>query len=287
MPWIVLAAAIVLALSAQAGAETPPGRSAGCGGTAALPARLELEVAGTRRHALVAAPRGYDPAIPHHLVFAFHGRTNTATQARQYFRLEPAARAPTIFVYPEALRAADGRFAWSDPHDPPGRLRDYALFDALLDGMAASFCIDPGAVFVAGHSLGASFASSLACARGDRIRGVVAVAGGIVPSKCVGQVGAVLIHNPRDALVPIAEGRRALDTFLAQNGLAGERPDPVGIGGIACRRYGPDPDGNPVLWCQHDEDGTNGRRPSARPYPHTWPAGAGEIAMTFFEDLAD
>jgi poly(3-hydroxybutyrate) depolymerase len=49
-----------------------------------------------------------------------------------------------------------------------------------------------------GHSLGASFANSLACARTDRFRAVAAVAGGITPSDCLREVAALLLHNRRD-----------------------------------------------------------------------------------------
>ena len=105
---------------------------------------------------------------------AFHGRTNNNAQVRAYYGLEQPTGDPTIFVYPLALRQADGTFSWSNPGDKPDSLRDYALFDTIVATFAQDYCIDPDRIFVVGHSLGASFVNSLACARGDLI-GVSAV----------------------------------------------------------------------------------------------------------------
>jgi len=38
----------------------------------------------------------------------------------------------TIFIYPAGLIAADGKISWYTSKDPRDRLRDFALFDALL-----------------------------------------------------------------------------------------------------------------------------------------------------------
>ena len=120
-----------------------------------------------------------------------------------------------------------------------------------------------------GHSLGASFANSLACARADRIRAVASVAGGIAPSDCSGTVAALLLHNPRDRAVPLSEGRRARDVLL------GHREDEWGngrIGAFECRRYG-DAE-NPLFWCLYGQDG--------RYYPHQWPEGGTRAIIEFF-----
>ena len=111
-------------------------------------------------------PSPYQRGRPYPLIVAFHGRTNTNAQARDYFGLEATASPPAIFVYPAGLRDASGQFTWSDPGDQSGALRDFALFDTIVSDLAERFCVDLDAVFVVGHSLGASFANSLACARG-------------------------------------------------------------------------------------------------------------------------
>jgi polyhydroxybutyrate depolymerase len=259
---------------ALGGAAVP---SSGCGATTP-PTPQTFEVGGRERQAIVVVPEDYRPDRPHAVIFAFHGRTNDNARARRYFSLEQASRRPTIYIYPAGLPDRSGRFTWSDPGDPPDALRDFALFDVILDRIASTHCIDLDAVYVVGHSLGASFANSLACARADQIRGLAAVAGGIAPSSCSGAVAALLLHNPHDQAVLLSEGERARDALLGQ---PADRVEPVRrrFAGFDCNRYGNAV--NPVLWCLHAQDFT--RR--GRFYPHQWPRGAAEAILTFFATL--
>jgi len=237
-------------------------------------------VGGRTRELITVLPASYRPAEPHALVIAFHGRTSSNAEARRYYGLERHARGPTIFVYPSALRAGGGGFGWSEPGDPPEALRDFALFDAVLALMARSYCIDPARIFAVGHSLGAWFVNSLGCARGDALRAIATVAGGISRSQCQGAVAALLFHNPKDRLVDFRHGLEARDRLRAQNGLASDGRR-VSLAGFACRRYGDAAAANPVVWCPHSRDRTR----SGRYYPHNWPAGTGAAVMAFFTSL--
>jgi polyhydroxybutyrate depolymerase len=251
----------------------------GCGRPSpAAPSSVEAH--GRTRELITVVPASYRPAEPHALVVAFHGRTNSNAEARRYYGLERHAREPTIFVYPGALRAPDGSFGWSEPGDPPGRLRDFALFDAVLALMARSYCIDPARIFAVGHSRGAWFVNSLGCARGDALRAIATLAGGISGSQCQGAVAALIFHNPKDRLVDFRHGLEARDRLRTQNGLAGEERG-LALAGFACRRYGDLAVANPVLWCPHGRDRTR----SGRYYPHNWPAGTGAAVMEFFTSL--
>jgi polyhydroxybutyrate depolymerase len=261
--------------TAPLGAAEP---SAGCGTPPQLPPQT-FEVGGQERRAIVVLPDDYRADRPHALIFAFHGRTNDHVRARRYFGLEQAPNGPTIHVYPAGLPDRTGRFTWADPGDPPDALRDFALFDAILDRIASDYCVGLDAVYVVGHSLGASFATSLACARADRIRGIAAVAGGIAPSDCSGEVAALLLHNPRDRAVPLSEGERARDALLGEPGDLLE-PLPRRFAGFDCNRYGNAV--NPLLWCLHGQDFT----PRGRFYPHQWPRGATATILRFFATLA-
>lgn len=272
---LIFAAFCTAGLAAADAISAEP--SSGCGAPPVRPPQT-FHVAGRERHALVVLPEAYRANRPHALVFAFHGRTNDNVRARRYFGLEEAANGSTIYVYPAALPDRTGRFAWADPGDPPDALRDYALFDVILDRIASAYCIDLGAVYVVGHSLGASFANSLACARAQLIRGVASVAGGIAPSGCSGAVAALLLHNPHDRAVPLSEGERARDILL---GRPADSATGVGrhIGAFGCRRYG-DPE-NPLFWCLHAQDVTA----RGRYYPHQWPEGAAQGIIEFFDLL--
>ncbi|HYD64856.1 hypothetical protein [Azospirillum sp.] len=237
-----------------------------------------VEVGGVRRDIITAVPPAYDPDHPHRLVVAFHGRTNSNADVRRYFDLERHAGEPTIFVYPSGRM--DGTI-WTAPGDRPGNLRDVTLFDAVLTEITAAYCIDRDAVFVVGHSLGGWFANSLACARGAVIRGLATVGGGVTRApRCSGPVAALVLHNPKDRQVPIAQGLSARTALREQNGLP-PGSVPAEPDRFACRRYGAEDAANPVLWCPHHDDvAYNGRY-----YPHQWPRGAGAAAMAFFDRL--
>ncbi len=275
---IVWLAAILLALAPAAWSAAP---SPGCGTSPLDPPLKAIEVDGRTREFITALPDGYDPSALHALVVAFHGRTTPNTQVRRYFGLEQAATRPTIVVYLAALVAADGKFSWYERGESGDRLRDYALFDALLNLFAETYCLDLDRVFVVGHSLGGSFANSLGCARGDVIRGVGTVAGRIWGSPCRGPAAAMIIHNPDDDLVPVARGVEARDSALAQNGLDVATVRACEPATLSCECYGPPDAADPVVWCPHSQDETR----SGRFYPHLWPDGGGEAIMEFFESL--
>ena len=272
---VIAASFAIIGLDLTAAEASTP--SPGCGSDESDKPEL-IAVNGRLRHAIVALPDDYTTDEPHVLVFALHGRTNNSTEARGYFGLESASIRPTIHVYPSGEVDESGRFTWWSHGEPAAALRDFALFDALLQAMSDGFCIDLDAVFVVGHSLGASFANSLACSRGDVIRGVASAAGGINPATCVGEVAVMLLHNPEDMAVPVSEGERARDVLLGPR-LTDRIERRRRIGAFECDQLRDEP--APVLWCLHDQSVT--RR--GRHYPHRWPSGMGEAIALFIAEL--
>ena len=270
----------MLVTTTSCGADETGSRSQGCGRAAPATPPVSIEVGGRTREFISVVPESYDPGVSHRLIFAFHGRTTPNTRVRKYYRIEQNSKVPTIFVYPAGLIAADGKYSWYERSDPRDRLRDFALFDALLAKFSSSYCIDRERVFAVGHSLGASFANSLGCARGSVIRGVGTVAGRIWDIKCSGPAAAMIMHNPNDNLVPVSRGLRARDWALAQNGL---KPPalPCEPRDLNCECYGPPGTPNPVVWCPHTQD-LNHR---GKFFPHLWPKEAGAAIMDFFDSL--
>lgn len=258
-------------------------RSAGCDQPPPASSVTSLSVAGRNRTLIAAVPEGYTATTPQRLVIAFHGRTSSNAEVRRYFGLEHSPQAQTestIFLYPSGLRSGD-HYSWSDPGDPANALRDYAFFDALLRTYARAYCLDLSEVYVVGHSLGAWFANSLACARGEQIRGAATLGGSVSGQNCQGDVAAMLLHNPDDGLVPISRGRAARDLYLLQNELTDLRPTASEPHAFNCQRYGAANETNPVLWCPHPFDLSY----SGRYYPHNWPPGTGQVIMAFFNSL--
>ncbi|MGL4611406.1 MAG: S-layer homology domain-containing protein [Trueperaceae bacterium] len=244
--------------------------SSGCGKSSE--ALRELQSSGVTRSVITALPEAYDAFKPHQLIFAFHGRTSDNAEVQRYYGLEPNPN--SILVYPRGLGDSSG-FSWGDGET----VTDVRLFDDLLETYASTYCVDLAKVFVVGHSLGASYTTSLGCVRGDRIRAVAALGGGISENVCKSRVAAMILHNPEDNLVPVSEGERARNTFLEQNGLPLE-PLPSEPNVFNCSRYGSDGNLYPVIWCLQPVSTAFGEY-----YPHTWPQGLGTAILDFFGTL--
>ena len=250
--------------------------SSGCDASAPAPLPDHLLVDGRERALLVTAPRA--ATTPHDLVIAFHGRTNDAARARDYFGLDEAMPGAVI-VYPSALPAGPGSFAWNEPGDPITAQRDVALVEAIIAAVGAARCVDLERVLVVGHSLGAYFANDLACHHTHLVRAVASVAGGVRGERCAGGSAALLLHHPDDRLVPIAEGERARDAFLVANGITVTvAASPAPLAGLRCQRY--DDADHPVLWCQHGSTAT-----ASSADPHGWPEAAATAIAAFFGSL--
>lgn len=255
--------------------------SSGCYAAPPVAPPERVRVGGLDRSIITAVPASYRSETPHALVLAFHGRTNSNAQAREYFFLENAIR-NTLFVYPSGLRNGNS-FTWSNSNDSPDTLRDYALFDEIVRVMAATYCLDTNRIFVTGHSLGAWFANSLACARGDVIRAVATLAGGISASSCPGGAAAMILHNPEDNLVPVAQGEAARQHFLKSN-RASQQSVPMPsepLKSFRCQWHSDRGNVNPVVWCPHNFS----QRWDGSYYPHTWPESTGRAIAYFFSVL--
>lgn len=248
--------------------------SRGCGRPAPVDPPTSFLIDGVERQAIVVVPSSYRPDRPVPLVMAFHGRTNDNARLRRYLGLEGIAATPAMFVYPAGRRVPGGDFTWAASDGGP----DLALFDGLLSAIGRSYCIDRSAVFLVGHSLGATFANDLACGRAAALSGLGSVAGGITQTRCSGRVPALLLHNPRDALVPLSQGEEARDALLGAP-IDAAWPVAETLRNFACLKAGGSE--TPLLWCLYRQNTT----PRGRYYPHQWPEGASELIMTFFSEL--
>ena len=258
--------------------------SSGCNSPAPLPTGLQtIAVTGQPRQFILETSKPYDASAPHALVLAFHGRTSPAAEVQRYYDLEPHAAGTlgqVIFVYPVALTQTDGTFGWWNADDAPDALRDFGLFDALLEQLSADSCIDTDRIFAVGHSLGGSFVNALGCYQAGVLRAVATLGGGPTAGTCQGEVAALVLHNPNDRLVPFELGVAVRDQFLTQDKLTGP-PQPSKPHSLNCERYGAPGIQNPVLWCPHTQNyGYDGRY-----YPHNWPGEAGAAVMRFFAAL--
>ncbi len=254
--------------------------SSGCGTTPPSTAPSTFTVDGVQREAIVVIPDNYDPNEPIPILFAFHGRTSPNTQVRQYYRFERVADNEAIFVYPAGLKNGSS-FTWSNTGDSADDLRDYEFFDVMYDELTSKYCVNLDEVYAAGHSLGAWFVNSLACARGDVLRGVTTLGGARSTGTCTGPVAVMQWHNPDDNLAPYYTGEAARDDYLEQNHCSAES-EATEPAWANCVEYKNCLEDAPTLFCPHNVDYDEY---SGEYYPHTWPKNAGEEMWNFLESL--
>lgn len=160
-------------------------------------------------------------------------------------------------------------------------MRDFALFDAIVAQFSDNYCIDLDEVYVVGHSLGAWFTNTLACARGEVIRGIGSVGGSITKNNCAGPVASMIMHNPKDNLAGFGGGLAARDHLLLANGCGPRTVAYEGPSDSNCVEYIDCMEGAPVVWCEHSQD--EDHRDVF--YPHVRPTFAGNMIWEFWEGL--
>ncbi|MBW2456128.1 MAG: prolyl oligopeptidase family serine peptidase [Deltaproteobacteria bacterium] len=165
-----------------------PTGSEGCGLPPLHPAggldvTIDAGVAGDGdRTFFLSLPGTYDPSTPHRLIVGYPGTDWTGSQIQPYLQLEGDAQPDEIFVYLDPLwRDFEG---WGNyggwvlgPHGYPAQGdQDLVFTEAVLDYVAAHYCIDTDRVFATGHSWGGDMAQVVSCFLGDRFRASVPVA---------------------------------------------------------------------------------------------------------------
>lgn len=262
------------AVDAAGPAAVDAALTAGCGQASAMTGVFEgaATVASVERSYLVAVPDGYDPTRAYPLVFGFHGRGSNSAQARSYFGVEEAAGGAAIVVYPQGL--GQNNVPTDTSWDISPASADLDLFDAIVEALAASHCIDRARIFATGHSAGGFMSNHLACHRGEALRGIAPVAGGgPLSSSCTGgAVPAMIVHGSVDTVVLPVNGERSRDYWRVANGCGDTT---TAVDPAPCVAY----DGcgaDSLRWCLHDEAVFSG---------HGWPSFAAAGIWPFFAQL--
>lgn len=252
-------------------------RSPWCGLTPPATTPTSSVVWWVTRHYLTTIWSDYDKDTPIKLIIAFHGRTNSNTQVRSYYNIDKISQWDAIILYPSGLPEQWPSRNRSDGGDKSYDLRDFALFDQLVKEFGEKYCIDKDQIYVMGHSLGAWFTNTLACARGDVIRGIWSVAGGITTNECSGPTTAILMHNPDDNLTPFSQWIKARDTILKQNSCS-STTRPVWPSLSNCVEYTECQPWASVIRCPHEIDD-----PWGYYYPHGRPKFVTPAIWDFFK----
>ena len=133
----------------------------------------------THRAFSVRLPTGYDPNKAYPMVFQGGGCGNTdgtsgKTGATKMIPNDQGGEGIAIglsYVYPDGAGAC---FA-----DEYANTYELQYWDAVYKQVTENYCVDMGKVFIGGYSSGAWMAYSMSFARGGKIRGMGAGAGGI------------------------------------------------------------------------------------------------------------
>ena len=251
--------------------------SAGCGLNPPSIPPTESVVNGLTRHYITDIGRNYNKSLPTKLIIAFHGRTNPNTMVRSYYGIGKASQWNAIIVYPAGLPEEGPSRSRSSPGDKSYNLRDFALFDTIVEEFSQKYCINKDEIFVVWHSLGAWFTNSLACARGDVIRAIGSVGGWTTINTCSWPTAAIIMHHPEDALASFESGLTARNQLIKQNSCGPETIDLPGPADAHCVQYTNCQSDAPVIWCPHTDSYERSTY-----YTHTRPDFAGQMIWDFF-----
>jgi polyhydroxybutyrate depolymerase len=234
---------------AQTAALPPPRAgalaSAPCGTGLAKPDGPQLiTVNGKTRRFQVRVPTTYDGRYPFPVIFAFHGANESSDQWDRglFFRKDLGEHA--VLALPDAYDPTMQSIKSSWSRDVPD---DIAFFDAVVAWLKTHACFDTTRIFATGHSSGASFTNILGCQRGDVLRGIAPVAGGLKnATNCKGEVAAWVAHGDEDPMVLPSSGMQARDFWLERNGCTKSGPTPTET--PSCVAYSGCKAGHPVNW---------------------------------------
>ena len=244
-------------------------RSSGCGsGSGFTTGEHTVASNGTERVYYLELPKDYNSNTAYSLVFGFHGLGGDYTSFTEgsSYNLQSAMGEEAILVYPNALPDDSDVTKWVDS--------DLDFFDDLYAELEENLCFDIRKVFALGHSAGAGFTHELGCQKGDILRGIGPVAGGLTSdySECIGQVAVIQIHGGNDTVTPLGLILPTREYWIAINSCKkGETSEGVDT---SCDAYGSCDTNFTVQYCEHSGG-------------HEWPAFASEGIWDFFSSLPE
>ena len=265
----VMLSILIFSLSVLAACLALFFRSAGCGSDSGFTTgERTITSNGTERVYYLELPKDYNSNTTYSLVFGFHGMGGDYTSFTEgsSYNLQSAMGEEAILVYPNALPDDSDVTKWDD--------FDLDFFDDLLAEIKANLCFDTRKVFALGHSAGAGFTHELGCQRGNELRAIAPVAGGLSSdySECIGQVAVIQIHGGNDTITPPGMIKPTRDYWIAINSCKKEETS-EGVDS-SCDAYGGCDTDFPVQYCEH-----NGG--------HEWPTFASDAIWNFFKNLPE
>ena len=222
-------------------------------------------------------PDAHDGKTPLPIVFMFHGSGGDGAGLRSAYDLEGEAQGQAIFVYPDADRASG---TWDLERTAENNI-DILMFDAILETLSGSHCVDRKRVFATGYSAGGYFSNQLACRRGSVIRAIASHAGGGPfgqnveygddgKRRCPERpIAALIAHGTEDATVKLEEAQQSREHWRRVNACAsggGTPRDPA-----PCVSLASCAEDRPVVYCEIPGLGHS-----------VWPENGAKVTWDFF-----
>jgi poly(3-hydroxybutyrate) depolymerase len=161
-----------------AGATETARPSLGCNKAPAIAKGQFVSAPLMGRTTWVRLPASYDPSRAYPLVFVWKGCSAAGITA---YGMDTVAGNEAIIAQGDFPPGA----ACYDTADG-AKFVDLPVFDALLQDIETKYCVDQNHVFSVGFSSGAWLTFFLGCQRGDVLRGIGTVAGGLKPTFFLG-----------------------------------------------------------------------------------------------------
>lgn len=183
--------------------ESSPVASPGCDagtGESMVEADHTITVDGVARRYLITVPESDDATGPFPVVFDFHGLMEGADiHSKMTGYSDLAQQEGFVVVFPEGT----GQPVRWDTSGDPSTNADLAYFDALLEEIGDTACIDTSRVYATGLSNGAMFTSFLICERSEVLAAAAPVAGVTDSESCTGAepVPLLAIHGTADPIL--------------------------------------------------------------------------------------
>ncbi len=156
----------------------------------------------------VDVPASYDGAAPAPVLIVLHGYGSAGSEARAYLMLDDFAEVNGMLTaYPEGTPDSGGLQYWNATEDDTATsgVDDTAYLSGLVTEIAEVASIDPGRVYLMGHSNGGVMAYRMACDHPDVFAAVVSLAGTILqtPAECTPSrpITVLEIHGDADDVV--------------------------------------------------------------------------------------
>jgi polyhydroxybutyrate depolymerase len=218
-----------------------------------------VDIAGTARSFVLAAPSTYSPEKTYPLVLVLHGDGGDGPAMRAAFPFDSVSQQAAFVAYPT------GTFGWN-LYDPADTNTDLIYLVAVVDAIAQRFAIDPARVFGIGFSSGAFMLNQVGCRRPPLFRAIVPHSGGAPNeprdptatrwennyTRCANQTlgsgpAVLVVHGTADTAVTFDSGDFTAKYWAYVNGCQSTRgisaPTPPCLLHDAC------PPGKAVVFC--------------------------------------